>query len=83
MSIFMAKNKLGAWMQDRRARTITEDGIIAGFEWSNVPSGPYRISLLSFAIGNGKFNDQFDGVAGTNTHHAETWPNTPYIDVVV
>lgn len=83
MRIFSAKNRVGAWLKDRKAAPITKDGIITGFQFSRVPAGPYRISLLSFAIGNGKFNDEFDGVAGTNTHHAETWPNTPYIDVII
>lgn len=83
MRMFSANNKVGAWLKNRTQAPITRDGIIGGFQWSKVAPGPYRISLLSFAIGNGKFDDQFDGVAGTNTHHADTWPNTPFIDVVV
>lgn len=83
MIVFAGNNKVGAWLKDRYAKPINASGIITGFQWSKVAPGPYRISLLSFAIGNSKFNDEFDGVAGTNSHHAETWPNTPYIDVVV
>lgn len=85
MSIFSANNKVGAWMpQDRQDRTIAirEDGIICGFQWSDIPSGKYTINLSQFNIGNGRWNDEYEGVGGQG-HHPEFWPNVPTITVNV
>jgi len=83
MSVFTANNKVGAWMPDDRKTTIRNDGVICGLQWSDVPKGTYTIELHQFNIGNNKFNDEFDGVAGTTGHKAEFYPNVPSITVTV
>ena len=58
---------------------MTEDSVKEVIARSKNPSAKIVAGGPLFTTGY----DEFDGVAGTNTHHAETWPNTPYIDVVV